>query len=233
MIKAEVDYRKFRFSKLRSSEFSHLLLLLFWPVYGFMFFAVEKLIPRTHYASISCSIDNMIPFNELFIVPYWAWFLFIVGMLIYLGVFDIKNFKRYMYFIIISYSVTIIIYLVWPTCQNLRPEITRNNIFALAVRGLYEFDTNTNVCPSIHVLGMAATFFAGWHAKGMQSLGWKIFWVVSLFLVCFSTVFLKQHSIIDVVFAAVLCGITYFAVYRILPLARQKGWFEKWLISAR
>ena len=149
VIKPEVDYREFRFSKLKTEKFSHLLLLLFWPLYGFMFLAVERLIPREYYTPVYCAIDDLIPFNELFIIPYWAWFVFHVGMIVYLGVFDVENFKSYMYFIIISYSVTIMIYLIWPTCQELRPEITRDNIFARAVEGLYGFDTNTNVCPSL------------------------------------------------------------------------------------
>lgn len=222
MLQIDVDYRKFRFSKLRSSEFSHLLLLLFWPVYGVMFLAVERLIPRDYYQPVWCELDNFIPFNELFIIPYWAWFVFLVGMIVYLGVFDVENFKKYMWFIIISYSVTIIFYLIYPTCQNLRPDIVRDNVFAVAVRGLYDFDTNTNVCPSIHVLGMAGAFFGGWYAKGMQKIGWKIFWSISLILVCLSTVFLKQHSIIDVFAAAALCVITYFIVYRIMPNIKIK-----------
>ncbi len=223
MISPQVDYRKFRFSKLTSPEFSHLLLLLFWPIYGFMFLAVERLIPRAYYTPVGCALDDMIPFCELFIIPYWAWFVFLVGMTVYLGIYDIENFKSYMYFIIISYSVTILIYLVFPNCQLLRPEITRDNIFAQAVRGLYSFDTNTNVCPSIHVLGMAAAFFGGIYARGMQSLPWRIFWAVSLVLVSFSTVFLKQHSIIDVLCAVLLCAVTYIIVYKIIPNIKKKG----------
>ncbi len=223
MISPQVDYRKFRFSKLSSPEFSHLLLLIFWPIYGLMFLAVERLIPREYYTPVVCAFDELIPFSEIFIIPYWAWFVFLIGMVIYLGIYDIENFKSYMYFIIISYSVTIIIYLIWPTCQLLRPEITRDNIFARAVRGLYSFDTNTNVCPSIHVLGMVASFFGGIHARGMQSAPWRIFWVISLILVSLSTVFLKQHSIIDVLAAIVLSVVTYIAVYKIIPKIKKRG----------
>ena len=81
------------------------------------------------------------------------WFVFLVGMVLYLGLCDIENFRKYMYFIIISYSVTVVIYLVYPTYQDLRPTIfERDNIFVHIVQFLYGFDTNTNVCPSIHVL---------------------------------------------------------------------------------
>lgn len=38
------DYRKFRLSKRNDPEFSHLKLLLFWPIYGLVFFALERLL---------------------------------------------------------------------------------------------------------------------------------------------------------------------------------------------
>lgn len=37
MIRPYVDYRKFRFIKLSTPEFSHVWLLLFWPVFGLGF----------------------------------------------------------------------------------------------------------------------------------------------------------------------------------------------------
>lgn len=35
--KAMVDYRKFRLSKINTPEFSHLKMLIFWPLFGLMF----------------------------------------------------------------------------------------------------------------------------------------------------------------------------------------------------
>ena len=65
----------------------------------------------------------------------------------------------------------------------------------------------------------------GWRANGMQKIGWKIFWIVSLILVCISTVFLKQHSIIDVIAGAILSFVTYLIVYRtkIFKKKREKA----------
>ncbi len=40
-----VDYRKLRLSNLNSPEFSHLKMLLYWPLYGFLFLFVERLSP--------------------------------------------------------------------------------------------------------------------------------------------------------------------------------------------
>lgn len=164
-----VDYRQFRLSKLNDESFRHLKLLLFWPIYGFFFYFVEKLYSPVRYYPMHCALDDMIPFCELFLIPYLAWFLCIVGMLLYTMLYDIGAFKRFMYFIILTYSVTIVIYLIFPTCQQLRPAaFPRDNLLTQMVGNFYAFDTNTNVCPSIHVLGALGVMFAGWDAERLR-----------------------------------------------------------------
>ena len=71
--------------------------------------------------------------------------------------------------------------------------------------GFYQFDTNTNVCPSIHVMGALAVLCTAWHCKGFQHPGWKWAFGVSALLICLSTVFLKQHSVVDVIMALPAC----------------------------
>mgnify|MGYP001486725591 FL=1 len=52
MIKPSVDYRQFRFSKLNTPEFSHVWLLLYWPLFGLGFSYVERFYPVAHYINI-------------------------------------------------------------------------------------------------------------------------------------------------------------------------------------
>ena len=64
-------------------------------------------------------------------------------------------------------------------------------------------DTSTNVCPSIHVASTLAILFAVWrshiwHHRKLVVGGCTLLTV----LICLSTLFLKQHSVVDV-----LCGI--------------------------
>lgn len=206
-----VDYRKLRLSNLNSPEFSHLKLLLYWPLYGFMFLFVERLSPIDYYFPVYSTLDDLVPFCELFLLPYWFWFLFLIGMHLYTLLYDIKAFRGFMKFIIISYSIAIGIYLIFPTCQELRPLIfERDNILTRMVAGLYAFDTSTNVCPSIHVIGSVAVWCASWHIKAFQTTGWKLFFGISAFLISISTVFLKQHSVIDILMAIPVCVIAYW-----------------------
>ena len=119
-----------------------------------------------------------------------------------------------MQFIIITYSITMLVYILFPNCQELRPiEFARDNIFTRFIAGWYQFDTNTNVCPSMHVTGAAAVMFCAWHSKHFNTIGWRLVFGVTALLISVSTVFLKQHSVIDILAAVTLCVIVYPAVY--------------------
>lgn len=212
------DYRTFRLSKLNTDEFRHLKLLLYWPVYGLLFLFVERFYSVDSYYVMHCGLDDRIPLCEFFVIPYLFWSLFLVAMHLYTLLFDIDGFKKMMKFIMITYTVTIVIYLLFPTCQNLRPrEFARNNLFTRFLKGLYEFDTNTNVCPSIHVIGTMAVVFAAFHTERFRTLPWKLAFSVTGLLICMSTVMLKQHSILDVIAAIPICVLGYILSYKIKP----------------
>lgn len=197
-----VDYRKWRPSVWNSGEFKHLQLLLYWPIYGVLFLFVERFYQVEFYYPVQCSIDTMIPFCEYFVIPYLFWFVYLIGMHIYTLLYDIESFKKMMKFIILTYSITILVYLIFPTCQELRPaSFDRSDIFTRFLSGFYQFDTNTNVCPSIHVIGSLAVMFTAFHCEHLKGAAWKIGFAVTAFFICASTVFLKQHSIIDVLAA--------------------------------
>ena len=158
MIKPSVDYRQFRFSKLNTPEFSHVWLLLYWPLFGLGFSYVERFYPVAHYIEMHCALDDLIPFNEWFLIPYLFWFVYLIGAVAYTFFFDVPGFRRMMRFVMITYSVTLIIYFLFPTCQMLRPEVfPRDNALTRFIAGFYVFDTNTNVCPSLHVICLLYT----------------------------------------------------------------------------
>ena len=70
MTKPMVDYRDFRFSKLNDPQFSHLKLLGGWLVYFLLYFLTENLIPVEKCHLMHCAVDDWIPFNEFFFIPY-------------------------------------------------------------------------------------------------------------------------------------------------------------------
>ena len=223
LISPVVDYYKdLRWNNLRSRKYNHLLLALYWPFYGLAFLSLERIVPlifdQIVYHPIYCALDDYIPFCEFFVIPYYYWFVFLIGFGLFWLLYEPETFRGWMWAIILMYSSTIIIYLIYPNMQELRPvEFARDNIFTDIVKGLYNFDTNTNVCPSIHVLGSLAVCFPGLHSKRLRGAGWKIFFVVSTILISMSTVFLKQHSIIDVIAALAVGAVCYGIQYGLFP----------------
>ena len=201
--------------KLCTPEFSHWKLLLFWPFFGLVFLFLERLQPQRSYHAVSCALDDLIPFCEWALLPYLFWFVFLIGALVYTFFCDTHAFRSMMRFIIVTYSITIIIYAVYPTCQNLRPaSFARENLLTQIVSWFYQFDTNTNVCPSLHVIGSFAAMFALWDCKRFQKRSWTLLYAFLAISISVSTVFMKQHSIVDVFAAIPVCLIGWLCCYR-------------------
>ncbi len=220
MKKPVVDYRNFTLSKLNTSEFSHLKLLSGWILYLILYLITENFIPESKCYIMHSPIDDMIPFVEFFIVPYVTWYLLIAWSLLYFALYDIEAFKKLMTFFIAAQLGAMVIYIIFPNRQDLRPEVfPRDNFFTDAVKFLYKIDTDTNVCPSMHV-GFSLAITSVWLKKKDASCIWKGFIVFSLILICFTILFIKQHSVIDAWAAFGLCGIIELIVYR-------KYWSEK------
>jgi len=209
------DYRKLRFNNINSQEFRHLKLLIFWPFFGIMFQYVEHFYQVEAYYPMYCKLDDLIPFCEWFFIPYMFWFVYMVGMHLYTLLFDTDTFSRMMKYIILTYSVALVIYLVFPNCQELRPlSFERDNILTQFISGFYQFDTNTNVCPSMHVMGSLAVMEAALYSKTISSKRWKAAFVITAILICLSTVFMKQHSVLDIFAALPFCTIAHFMFFR-------------------
>lgn len=58
-IKPEVNYREFRIHKLNTPEFSHVRLLLYWPIFGLLFLVSWSGCNRNE-ITIPSIVDSMI-----------------------------------------------------------------------------------------------------------------------------------------------------------------------------
>ena len=215
MRKPVVDYREFRLRRLRDPEFSHLLYLLGWVGYFIMYLLTENLIPVSKCHVIHCRIDDIIPFCEWFVIPYVLWYLLIAFSLLYFALYNVDSFKKLQTYIIITQIVAMIVYIVYPSCQNLRPtEFARDNFLTDIVGLLYTLDTNTGVCPSLHCaysIGIASV----WVKEKNISWVFKTFIVIFAVLICLSTMFIKQHSAVDFFAALPVCLLAEILVFKV------------------
>ncbi len=200
------DYKNLRLTNITRPEYRHLLLILSWFGYFLAYYLTERFIPVENCYVVHCFIDDIIPFCELFIIPYVGWYFLIAWSLIYFLRYNVENFKALQKYIIITQVVATIIFIVAPSRQDLRPEVfPRDNILTYLVGLIYSADTNTGVCPSLHVaysLGIASA----WLKERTASNGVKIFVTIVVILICLSVAFVKQHSVVDI-FAALPLGL--------------------------
>ena len=135
---------------------------------------------------------------------HWWYFLIIISLL-YFALYNPENFKRLMKFIIVTQVAAMVIYIVFPNRQDMRPDIfVRDNILTGIMKIIYATDTSTNVCPSLHVaysVGIAST----WLKEPAVSKKCKGFITVFCFLICISVAFVKQHSVVDIFAAIPIC----------------------------
>ena len=218
MRKPTVDYSGFSLKKLNDPRFSHLKLLVGWLGYFAMYFITEYLNPNNSGTAVSCGLDYKIPFLEIFVIPYVGWYLLIAVSLLYFALYNVENFKRLQIFIIVTQIAAMVIYIIFPNFQPLRPDVyPRDNFLTDIVALLQTADTNSNVCPSLHVaysIGIASIWLKEKDAK------WWIKTLIVIFciLVCLSTAFIKQHSVIDGLVAIPVCilaeGISCFGYWK-------------------
>ena len=191
-----------------------MLLLLYFPIYLLLFLLTEHYITTNYWVS-SCALDNAIPFAKEFVFAYVLWFPLMIGTTLWLLIWDRRAFVRYGWMAIISLTTCFVIYILFPSGQELRPTtVEGNGLASQLVRMIYMNDTNTNVFPSMHVVGTLVALAGILDTDSIGFCSKFILTVVSLFIIL-STVFLKQHSILDVVSGIVLSLLVYPFVYKL------------------
>ena len=188
--------------------FSYALIYLPW----FHWLESRK---NVQYYLIHSPIDDLIPFIEYFIVPYLLWFAFITVSALYFFFTDRSGFYRMAAFLIAGMTIFLLICTFFPNGLNLRPDtFERDNVFTDLVRAVYTVDTSTNVLPSIHVfnsIGMVIAISHSQTLKKHRAVRYSSYMLALLIIL--STMFLKQHSITDVVAAFALATLIYPFVY--------------------
>ena len=167
------------------------------------------------YHVIHFPLDDYIPFCEYFIIPYLLWFAYIAVVYLWLFFRDRQNFFRYIAFIYTGMTLFLIISTIYPNGHLLRPlGFEKDNIFIKLVCFIYWADTPTNILPSIHVFNSIGAHMAVMHTPGLNQKKWTVrlsrILCVSIIL---STMFIKQHSCIDVIFGILLGMVMNHIVY--------------------
>ena len=198
-------------TQLRSRCKPHLWYQLYWVIYLVWFFWLDNTITQPKYI-IHAPLDDLIPFNEWFVIPYCSWFLLLVAVTALLWWKDTASYDKLCLMMFSGMTFCLIVYMLLPNGLDLRPtveEIGRSNPAMWVMQLLLKADASVNVCPSIHCQSTACMAIAISESKLAEerpvlrpiALVWAA-------LICLSTVFTKQHSVLDVV-----CGLSVAVVW--------------------
>ncbi len=188
--------------------------ILYMAVYLVWFFHLERTV--TSYRIIHTALDDKIPFIEVFVVPYFMWFGYVVAAVAIAFFSDKEEYYKSLSFLITGMTVFLVISTLWPNGHHLRPAVMpRDNVFTHMVSNLYKTDTPTNLWPSIHVYNSIGAHLCVIHAKWSKDKRWlRNVSLVLCVAIIMSTMFIKQHSFFDVFTALIMSAVMATAVYR-------------------
>ncbi len=187
---------------------------VFGIIYLIWFYLLENRGPA-NYMLVHMNIDDYIPFCEVFVIPYLLWFAYVPAVLFYLFLKDRDGYWNNAVFLCTGMTIFLIISTFIPNVQHLRlREFPRDNVFTWMIGMLWGTDTPTNLFPSIHVFNSLAAHFAVLNNEKLAKNKWihygSLLMCVSIIL---STMFIKQHSMFDVLTAFIMGAVMYAAVY--------------------
>ncbi|MBK1813980.1 inositol phosphorylceramide synthase [Clostridium sp. YIM B02505] len=198
------------------NKLKHALFVLPYFIIGVLYQYFNKPI-NGNVHSLMTSIDRSIPFVKAFIIPYYIWYVFIGFTILFLLVNNTREYYKYVICLCVSELICICIYLVFQTTVP-RPIVDGNDFLSILVKNIYEIDRPYNCFPSIHVLTTSITMIFLWKNKDLKTWFKIMIQIVGISIIL-STLFVKQHAIID----AVAGGILAVSTVRFINIMEEVG----------
>lgn len=196
----------------------HVLWLLFWPAQIIWYAILEanaREMPR--FFMVHSFLDDYIPFVPFFVIFYLLWYLYIAAGMLYFTFIEKESFYRLIAFMYTEIFLCLLFCTFFPNGHNMRPDLSgATDLFSRTVKLIYDADPHcVTIMPSMHVMNATAVTVAVTKSKRLSERKWIVWacWVFNI-LVALSTVLIKQHSVLDVLAAAVVCVLLYLLVYR-------------------
>lgn len=201
--------------------------IFLWVIYGIFFALDERIIrpdnPRLHY--IHTPLDDRIPFIEWFVFPYLYWIgLIVIVWLIMLMKASDEEYIHFCRLVMIGSYAILIFYLIWPTALSLRPEMIPDNLAGRLVSWIESTDSPTNVFPSLHVYISLCLYDGITTCRALRGRRGLNLWVLfSILLIIISTVFIKQHSVLDLISGGIAALISFLIFYAVPYFRTEKS----------
>lgn len=156
-------------------------------------------------------IDTKIPFLTWFAYPYVVWMPVLYLGFIYLAIKDRPLYWKTFLTYNISVMICNLIFILFPTYVP-RPAAEGSGLANALIHFIYSNDEPLNCFPSIHCLTSYLLFITINRHRLLNKLH-RFAWSTLLWLIIASTVFIKQHSIVDVAGGIIVAEATYQLVH--------------------
>lgn len=158
---------------------------------------------------IVTKLDNLIPFIPQFIWPYSLGFLLILAVVL----LEDAIYIRFLLSFIVSSLLSLAIFYYFPNEYTMRPVVLESGYTYDLLRFVYRYDLPYNTLPSLHVLYAMLVALAFHHDKSQSELRTAAAWLVCS-LVAISTLFVKQHFVMDVLGAIAIAFFANVVAYK-------------------
>lgn len=179
-------------------------MILLFALVPFYVLIPEFLPPRTRHVP-ELALDRALPLVPSWAIVYGALYLFLILLPIFVVRQD-ELIRRTVYaYLLIWITAYVFFFVVYPTAAP-RPDKVSGEGFAVwGLRALYSSDPPYNCFPSLHVAHSFVSALACFRVH--RRLG--IIAMISATLVAFSTLFTKQHYVLDLVAGVFLALVAY------------------------
>lgn len=184
------------------------LSLLVLPAFNSIYFLLNHAGDRVY--NLVTAFDQMIPFIKYFALPYMAWYPFVMITLLWLMKLQPRLYATTLVTCILGLILSYIIFMFAQTTTP-RPPIDGQDIFTQMVLFIYRADKPYNSFPSIHVL-ICFVLYQACTKLDIQAPLFVVSVRVSSMLIIISTLFIKQHTIVDVAGGIILGTLLFWLV---------------------
>lgn len=189
------------------------MVLLMGMVPAYIFIAAEIRGGPVHRPAIA--LDDMIPVWPAWAIIYGALYLWLILMPVFV-VREEAHVRRTFWTYVVVWVIAYAVFLSYPTAASRPAHIDGTGFAVWGLRALYGSDPPFNCFPSLHV---AHSFISALTCHRVHRRLGQVA-TVAASLVAISTLFTKQHYVLDVIAGAAMAYGAYWLLLRDYPRAR-------------
>ncbi len=202
------------FSRL-DRKYCALAVILSFAVTSLLYTHTQAMTDTESATMLHTRLDDSIPFVPAFVTAYILWYVHVPFPMLFSLFRDKRLLFRQTIELFTCILISLLFFALLPTGIDFRPTANPSNgPFEYMLSLIFENDRPLNCFPSLHCGEAVISYLTAFgKQRSRHSLPLRASGLVACILICVSTVFIKQHSILDL-FGGVLLAIAIHLIYR-------------------